>query len=312
MSNLIPVNTTIPPTISPASNDVKQYVIDNLEDICKSNSCKENTQRKYLEESRAFLTWLSDKPFTIQVLLEFRNVYLAKERTDIRVGTKNMKLAAIRNICNELFFREQIPIKISERIKNFKDSQGHKKEGFNPEEVAAIEKYIEAIEDDMQKARLNCMFSLLLRQGLRQFEMCNLMVSDYLKGDVKILVRGKGMDEKDPIDLHPKTAKAIDDYLDISNKKSGYIFTSEGGKQKGEKLSERGFRFIFDTMYDKLGIDKSSHGFRHYFVTKMLEATNGNIGIVKQFSRHKSTAALEMYDDRKKKKEHNKIFYDAF
>lgn len=293
------------------TNEVNAFIASNLKSICDAQPCKENTRTKYFKDMIEFNAWLTGKEFSIDTVMKYRNEYLTK-RTDIGTGTKNSKLAALRTLVKELYFRSVIPIDITGKLKNFNTETGHKKDGLDMNEVQKVKAYIGSITDAKKRTRLNTMFHLLTLQGLRQFEVCNIVVEDFNQNDRKIKITGKGKDEKEAIDLHPDTVEVLKEYLRITGKKSGYLFTSEKGTTKGERLTERGFRKIFDTVFDELSIDRSTHGFRHFFVSTMLEATGGNIGIVKQFSRHKSTAALVMYDDRKRKKEHNELFYTAF
>ena len=294
-------------------SEVNAFISSNLKSICDAQPCKENTRTKYFKDMVEFNEWLTGKEFSIDTVMKYRNDYLTK-RTNIGTGTKNLKLAALRTLVKELYFRGIIPIDITGKLKNFNTETKHKS-GLDIGEVQRVKAYIQGLTDEKKRVRLNAMFSLLTLQGFRQFEVCNILVGDFnptdgKNGTVKIL--GKGKSEKDRIDLHQDTTKAVKEYLRMTGKKSGYLFTSEKGTTKGERLTERGFRKIFDSVFGELDIDRSTHGFRHFFVTTMLEATNGNIGVVKEFSRHKSTAALVMYDDRRKKVEHNEIFYKAF
>lgn len=308
------------------ANEVNAFISSNLQSICNAQPCKENTRTKYFKDMVEFNAWLTGKEFSIDTVMKYRNEYLEKQRTDIGTGTKNLKLAALRTLVKELYFRGIIPIDITGKLKNFTVDTKHKS-GLDMGEVQRVKAYIQGLTDEKKRVRLNAMFSLLTLQGFRQFEVCNILVGDFNPTDGKngtVKIVGKGKSEKEGIDLHQDTTKAVKEYLRMTGKKSGYLFTSEKGTTKGERLTERGFRKIFDTVFDDLEISqrneqgkkekgtRSTHGFRHFFVTTMLEATNGNIGIVKEFSRHKSTAALVMYDDRRRKVEHNEIFYTAF
>ena len=292
-------------------NEINAFITSNLQSIVDTQPCKENTRAKYYKDMAEFNKWLSTQPFSIDSVMRYRNEYLSK-RSDIGTGTKNLKLAALRTLVKELYYRGVIPIDMTGKLKNFTVETGHKKDGLSLFEVQNVKSYILSIEDENKRARLYVMFALMTLQGLRQFEVCNIEIEDFNALDGRLKILGKGKSEKELIDLHDETIKAIEVYLNLCGKRSGYMFTSIKGTTVGERLTERGFRKIFECVLFGLGIDRSAHGFRHFFVTLLLEATNGNIGIVKQFSRHKSTAALVMYDDRKRKKEHNQIFYNAF
>lgn len=299
------------PSVMTDINGIAEFLELNYDAIINSMDISDKSKKTYYSNGKEFLKFVAANGFNID---SFRNykAYLLK-RTDIQDESKKQKLITAKAILDDLHYHRRIlPFDIAKGIKNIKTDTGHKKDGLNSEEVSKVKLYIDSITDTTKRTRLKAMFNLLMLQGLRQFEVCNILIEDITLNDCQMRIKGKGSETKKPIDLHPDTCKALKDYLSTSGKRSGYLFTSEKGTTKGEKLTERGFRKIFDTVFDALQIDRSTHGFRHFFVTRMLEATNGNIGIVKQFSRHKSTQALMMYDDRKRKKEQLPMYYEAF
>lgn len=313
MSNLISTNKSLVTAI-PSDCHISQFIRDNLESICRSNAAKERTQLKYIKETNIFLIWLGSKYFTIDTVNEYRKHL--EGNTAVANVTKNISLAALRNVCKELHFRDVVSKDLSVKLPYFKVASGHKKDGFDKSGVDVIQEYINGINNELQRARLNAMFTILTIQGFRQFEMLNLEVTDYVRYEKKLRIQGKGKSEKESVTCFDKTMKALDTYLSLSGKRSGYIFTSEGGTKKGEKLSERGLRKIFEKVFDELCLrkkqegdnryNKSTHGFRHFFVTYILKKTNGNITKTMHYSRHKSTTALVMYNDSIDKAENDK------
>lgn len=313
MKELINANTSVT-SANENFDQVGQFIRDNLESICRSNAAKEHTQLKYMKETRIFLAWLGNRWFSIDSVNDYRKHL--EGNTSIANVTKNISLAALRNVCKELFFREIVTKDLSVKLPYFKIESGHKKDGFDMVALEIIQEHIDGIENELQRARLNAMFTILTIQGLRQFEMLNLQVSDYVRYEKKLRIQGKGRTEKETITCFDKTMKALDTYLRLSEKRSGYIFTSEGGTTKGEKLTERGLRKIFEKLFSELKLrekqegdkryNKSTHGFRHFFVTYLLKKTNGNVTKTMHYSRHKSTAALVMYNDGIDKVENDK------
>lgn len=81
---------------------------------------------------------------------------------------------------------------------------------------------------------------------------------------------GKGRDDKEPIFLHPQTVKALREYLRRSKVKHGALFTSLWGQAKGKRLTTRGLRQIVSDVLYEIGIEKTVHGFRHYFTTTLV------------------------------------------
>lgn len=306
-----PTPSVFTPIVANDFCNVVEFLELNYNLIIDSMDISEKSKGTYKSNGKDFLNFLKTNGLTLDSFRHYK-AYLLK-RTDIKAESQKQKLTTAKAILDDLHFHRRIlPVNIANGVKNIKTESGHKKDGLDAGEVSAVKNHIESIQDATKRTRLKAMFALLTLQGLRQFEVCNLKIEDLNLKYGQANIKGKGSDDKKLIDLHPESCKAINEYLTLSNKRSGYLFTSEKGISKGEKLTERGFRKIFDAVFDALNIERTTHGFRHFFVTTMLEATNGNVGIVKMFSRHKSIQALMMYDDRKKKKEQLPTYYQAF
>jgi integrase len=69
------------------------------------------------------------------------------------------------------------------------------------------------------------------------------------------------------------------------------------GQTKGERLSTRGLRQIIKTSLNSLGIDKTVHGFRHYYTTTLIKSYKGELLRVAKYTRHSSTDMLMTYND---------------
>jgi integrase len=301
MTNLTPIQNIETPKIL-------EFIQLNFEKIYNGMDIVDLSKPVYISNGRDFVTFLETNIFDIDVFRTYKD--FLRSRTDIKAGTKNAKLTAAKLLLQSLHSRYRLlPMDLTEGVKSFKVQSGHKKDGMNQKEIDLIRNYV-LYENDHY--RLVSMFALLAFQGLRQFEVCNLQIEDVNFQDSTAMIRGKGFEDKAQIDLHPYTCNFLIHYIENCKIKSGYFFTSEKGTTIGEKLTERGFRKIWDAIFKELKINRTVHGFRHYFVTTMLEETNGNIGIVKKFSRHQSTEALTMYDDRKNKKSLLPTFYNAF
>jgi len=63
---------------------------------------------------------------------------------------------------------------------------------------------------------------------------------------------------------------------------------------------------------NELGIDKSTHGFRHYFTTTLIKTYKGDLLEVAQYTRHKSLEMLQVYNDNIKREADLPRFYGAF
>lgn len=125
-------------------------------------------------------------------------------------------------------------------------------------------------------------------------------------------VRGKGQDDKEPIDLHPETTKALREYLKMNRISSGAVFVSWSNNNKNKRMTTKSLRGIVKGTLGALEIDKTTHGFRHFFTITLLKAYGGDLLSVARYTRHKSLEMLKVYDDSIKAKADLPRFYKAF
>jgi len=67
------------------------------------------------------------------------------------------------------------------------------------------------------------------------------------------------------------------------------------GNRKSKRLSPRTLKRDFAGLFKGLNICKTVHGFRHYYITRLLKSFE--VSVVRKFSRHKSLDMLIVYDD---------------
>src|SRR5258708_15961181 len=118
--------------------------------------------------------------------------------------------------------------------------------------------------------RLRAIIALLTLQGLRQVEIVRLDVKDIDLVSKKAFIQGKGRDDKELIDLHPETVKAIKEYLKINNIADGVLFTSRSNNHKNQRLTTRSVRELVKQAMNELGIKKTVNGSRHYITTTLI------------------------------------------
>lgn len=293
------------------SEEVTSFLIENYKGIIDQLDLSAASILKYKKDAKDFINFVKGTNLHLNTYRQYKKHLYAL--TTISTKTKNYKLVAAKALLVELYSRYRLlNVDLTAGVKSFKVNQGHTKDGLNEEEVKSVKTYIDQVSDREKKSRLQAMFYLLTFQGLRQFEVCHLTVEDLKLYDKQILVRGKGRDDKEAIDLHPMTVKALKKYLHTFQIKSGYLFFSLSNNRKG-KLSERSLRRLFAEVFAAAGIEgRSVHGLRHYFVTAMLESKSFDLFEVQKFSRHRSIQTLQKYDDRKKKRELLPDFYAVF
>jgi integrase len=157
------------------------------------------------------------------------------------------------------------------------------------------------------------MLSLLLLQGFRQVEVCRLQAKDVDLASGTIWVLGKGKDDKEKVYLHSYTSEALKQYLRVVDLQSNdHLFTSKSRQSRSQALTERGLRSIVLGVFEQLGIEKSVHGLRHYFTTRLIQHMPGELITVSRFTRHSSLEMLQVYNDSVMSKEDVGKFSLAF
>lgn len=252
----------------------------------------EATRREYMARLPFFISFVNAHGFNQHSYISFKR-YL-QSRTDYSVSTKNKYLSTARIFLRELTRRGKLPFDVTSSIKQFKSSKKHKREGLSDSEVRLLGVKLKYLATTPRTSRLRALFSLLAFQGLRQIEITRLDFSDIDLEKKIAYVRGKGEDDRDIVYLAPATMKAIKEYLKIHKLTEGTLFRSMGNR-KGERLSTMTIKREVGELLTELGINKTVHGFRHFYVTELLKTMS--MRDVQKFSRHRSIEMLMIYDD---------------
>jgi integrase len=235
------------------------------------------------------------------------------ERNDIGVATKNKYLATARIFLKELNRLGVLPRDITQNVKGFNQGKKHKRDGLSATNVAVMMERLKQLPSTPSNTRLKALLALLVFQGLRQIEIVRLNISDVDLAARGAMVRGKGCDDVEPVDLHPSTVKALADYLSINKIADGPLFTSNSNNGKGQRLTTKSVRVIVGKLFKELKIEgKTVHGCRHFFTTTLIKQFGGNLLDVMQYTRHKSVEMLVVYNDRIRKSEDLPRYYRAF
>ena len=94
--------------------------------------------------------------------------------------------------------------------------------------------------------------------------------------------------------------------------RSGPLFVSNSNNNQSGRLSTKSIRNIVTTFLKNLNIRNSTHGFRHYFTTKLIELFSNDLLTVAKFTRHKSVETLQVYNDNISRKNNLPKYYEAF
>ncbi len=250
----------------------------------------EGTIKDYKSRIGYFIKYIGAEGFHKNSFLGFKRSLALRE--DISVATKNKYLATSRIFLRELYREGLIPVDITVNIKSFNSGSKHKREGLTQVEVNTLVHAIRSLPNDKKGMRLKVLFCLLAFQGLRQVEIARLDVKDIDLVSKRAFVRGKGRDDKELVHLIPETVKALQVYMRRVG--SGSLFKSLGNR-KSNRISTMTIKREMNSLFKKVGIEKTVHGLRHYYITTLLKTLD--VRDVRKFSRHKSLEMLIVYDD---------------
>lgn len=265
------------------------------------------TREDYTYRIPLFLEFVKERSFDRDSFLEFKR-YLA-QREDLRAATKNKYLAAARVFLKELARKGVIPVDITLNVKSFKQGKKHKKEGLTEDEIGKLSEKIRGLKDTPKNARLKALFCLFALQGLRQVEVVRVNVEDLDLAGGLAYIQGKGRDDTELVYLNPETVKAIKKYIKVCRIGSGALFRSLGNRPS-KRINSITIKREFNSLFKGLKINKTVHGFRHYYITHLLKSFDA--GTVRKFSRHKSLDMLIVYDDEINLKEKKDKIFSCF
>ena len=270
----------------------------------------ETTRREYAVRIRHFLRFTDTHGLNRNSYLEYKR-YLQGCET-FSVSTKNKYLISAKVFLDGLHRAQLIPQKITDGVKGFSQNRLHKKDGLTDEDIGKLQSYCSALEPTKANLRLRAIIALFLFQGLRQIEVVRLDVTDINLRDKVALIRGKGRDDKEPVYLHPSTVKVLREYLRLYRFREGPLFRSDSNHCRGGRLTTKSVREIIKRTFHTLQIDGSAHGFRHYFITKLIKSSKGELLTVSKYSRHRSIQMLEVYNDEVIRQEDLPRYYSVF
>lgn len=254
----------------------------------------QQTIKDYRSRFPLFLKFIEENGLNRTSYLQFKR-YL-EARNDYSVSSKNHFLIVARVWLREMYKLGKIP-DITLNISTFPETKKHKKQGLDDEEIERLTAWLQELPLSPQNSRLRAMFSLFIFEGLRSIEIARLDFKDLDLANNRTLILSKGAKDKEWIKLLPKTVRHIQEHLNQNNIKAGAIFLCQSNSNKNKRLTTRSIRREIKGVFEKLGIPKDVHGLRHYYITKLIKAYNGNLLQVAKYTRHNSLDMLMVYND---------------
>lgn len=297
------------PVLNPLSVQTEAQTV-TLNSIIDNLDVSDTTRKEYSYRIIPFQNLIKEFGFHKNSLLEYkRNL---QSRNDLSVSSKNKYLVVAKIYCTELHRMGLIPVDITQNVKSFHQTRLHKKEGLTDNEVTAITQFIHNLPITPYNARLKAIICLLTLQGLRQCEVIRLDVKDIDFACQRAFIQGKGRDDLEPVNLHPQTSLILKEYLYVNRIADGPLFVSGSNNSKNHRLSTRSLRNLINPIFRKLGIEKTVHGFRHFFTTKLIQSYKGDLLEIARYTRHRSLEMLQVYNDSVKAKADLPRYYEVF
>jgi integrase len=284
---------------------VKGYNRAKANEVFEHLDIIDATKAEYQRRLTLFLDYVEVEELTVNTFLNYKR--LLGSREDLSVSSKNKYLTAARIFMRELHRHGVMPMDITPNVRNFRQGKYHKKDGLTEQDVELVRDWCYMHSENFRDVAIT---SLLLYLGLRQVEITRLNWEDINLKKKVIMIRGKGRDDKEPVFLHDDVALALLRLCYAVQDKRGYsygnderlrgaVFRSKTYTGQYKRLTTRGLRLVIQKMFVEVGIEgKSTHGFRHYYVTKLLKAYKGDVMTVMKYTRHRSPQMLEVYNDR--------------
>lgn len=235
-------------------------------------------------------------------------MYLKDARGDNN-SSINRKLSSLRGFYKYLVNKNIIENNVFALLNGQKKSKKLPRY-FEYNELEELFKVPDTSKDTGQRDLL--ILEMLYATGVRVGELVNIKLKDINKSDRKILILGKGSKERN-VEYGEYCEDILNKYikegrLSLLKKENEYLFLNH----LGDKLTERGVRYILNDLIKKTTITKniSPHMLRHSFATHLL---NGGCDLlsVQKLLGHESISATQVYThvttDRLKE-----VYYNSF
>ena len=281
-------------------------------DLFDNLDASEATRRHYKGVASYFLKFVSDNNYGFDqpVLLWYRSHL---NSASLKTNSKRVYFNVARLFCQIIYQlgctnTDLTKDVLGRTIKGFQ-AGSHSVYGVNRREVGRLSRYLDNLGPGFINDRLKAIVALLLYQGLRQIELHRLDVEDVDFKAGQLAIHGKGRDHQEHIHLHPKTATLLKVYCQHIPPSGPLIVNS---RDRCSRLSTPlSIHYIVKSRLKKLKINRSVHGFRHYYATKLIEHYKGDLATVSLYTRHKNINTLQIYNDKIINKRDLKKYYLA-
>jgi integrase/recombinase XerC len=303
-------------SISSAANDFLQSV---------GQARSVNTARTYKNAMQTYLKMLRTRkidPDNIEIakISEDSIVWMAIYLKNHAPTTERLYLTAVSRFFEYLAAENLAPVNLPRLrllIQQRARRPGIRLPQFPKDAIEKVLDYIvdrvsAASEDEngrLRNLRDRAFLITLADTGLRVHEACNLRRGDIDWNEGRALVTGKG-DRQAVVRFSKRCQLALKDYLSARSTLDGSTGRPLGSlplfarhdKGAGKKIigitPTTGRNIVAERVRESLGDEAvgtiTPHSFRHYFVTRVLQAS-GNLKLAQELARHRSIAVTQRY-----------------
>lgn len=174
---------------------------------------------------------------------------------------------------------------------------------FERADVEKIIQHCDQLRGDLIKLRDRAFVLTLADTGFRISELCSLARGDIDWQEERVMITGKG-DKTAVVRLSHRSVAALKDYLAARSKLDGEsgkplgslpLFAQHGKVKKIKPMTIDGMRKAIKQRMKEAGTRVRIHDFRHYFVTMVMLASDGNLKKAQELARHESTQTTQRY-----------------
>lgn len=233
---------------------------------------------------------------------------------DLSPTTQRQYRTAVRNLYNFIGVGDTAKMDATDR--HYISLQGERLVNFDQEAIERVIQYCEGLTGDLLALRDKSFILTLADTGLRISEACALKRGDIDWREQRAVIIGKG-NKQAVVRFSNRAIAAIKEYLQaragVDTNSRSPLASQPVFARHDKSASKKIKRVVPSGMWKAIkgdpkrgvtgriaeaGVDRGAiriHDFRHYFVTMIVIATNGNLKQAKEFSRHKSIQMVDRY-----------------
>lgn len=270
----------------------EKYIMDFISYLKFQKNYSKDTVKSYATDLVEYANYLEENKINILNISydQIKKYLTLLDENDNKNSTISRKISSLRS-----FYRYLLSVNIINK-NPFSKVTLPKKEKKLPKffYYNELEELFSVPKNNPLGQRDSLILEMLYATGVRVSELVNIKVSDITGCEIRVL--GKGNKER-IVRFGDYAEEALNRYLrdgyhKLNIKRSEYLFLNADG----DRLTDRGVRYILDRIIKRTSIDKkiSPHMLRHTFATHLLNE-GCDILSVQELLGHESLSATSIY-----------------